>query len=242
MRRSITDKCSGRKGIADILPHRAISSEAHGDLKDAAIFPEEAAIVALASEPRRLAFTTARTCAHRALCGLGVDPVAITADARGAPRWPTGIVGSITHCVGYRAAAVARNDMLLGIGIDAERNLRLSCRVVERIASEAEREVVCELLCTHPQIAWDRLLFSAKEAAYKACYPLGQRSQNFSDVLVELDPAGDFEATLSCVESKVTGRWLLSDDLLITAGAIAQNPMPGAVPVSRICPWHGEEG
>ncbi len=66
--------------------------------------------------------------------------------------------------------------MLLGIGIDAERNLRLSRRVVERIASEVEREMVCELLRTHPQIAWDRLLFSVKETAYKACYQLGQRN------------------------------------------------------------------
>jgi 4'-phosphopantetheinyl transferase EntD len=132
--------------------------------------------------------------------------------------------------------------MLLGIGIDAERNLRLSRRVVERIASEAERETVCELLCTHPQIAWDRLLFSVKEAAYKACYPLGQRDLYFPDVLVELDPSGEFEARLSCVDSRVTGKWLLSDDLLMAAGEIAPNPMPTRSYVHRICPRPGKEG
>ena len=39
---------------------------------------------------------------------LGLPPTAITRSDRGAPQWPPRVVGSITHCEGYRAAAVAQ--------------------------------------------------------------------------------------------------------------------------------------
>ncbi|WP_442812969.1 hypothetical protein OG930_28490 [Streptomyces sp. NBC_01799] len=38
----------------------------------------------------------------------------------GAPVRPPGVVGSITHCTGYRAAAVALRARVLSVGIDAE--------------------------------------------------------------------------------------------------------------------------
>jgi 4'-phosphopantetheinyl transferase EntD len=38
----------------------------------------------------------------------------------GAPRWPDGVVGSMTHCNGYRATVVAHSGRVRSLGIDAE--------------------------------------------------------------------------------------------------------------------------
>jgi 4'-phosphopantetheinyl transferase EntD len=215
--------------IADILPLCVASREAYSDPDDAVLLPEENAIVARALESRRRTFTTARVCARHALAELGLSPVAILADQRGAPCWPTGIVGSITHCAGYRAAAVARREALLCVGIDAEPNKNVPCRVISRLASDAEREAVDGLISSHPSTAWDRLLFSAKEAVYKAWYPLTSRRLDFKEVTIIFDPiAGSFEARLlvpgaemhnRCL-TRFTGRWLVKDGLLMTTVAL----------------------
>ncbi len=212
--------------LADILPLCAASCEAYDDLDDAVVLPEEKALVERAHEARRSRFATARVCAHRALSDLGLDPVAILADEHGAPCWPAGIVGSITHCAGYRAAAVARSETLLCIGIDAEPNKNVPPRVLSRLASDEERDAVYELISMDPSTAWDRLLFSAKEAVYKAWYPLTSRLLDLNEVTIAFDPSeGSFESRLlvpgpethnGCLTG-FTGRWSVNDGLLMTA-------------------------
>ena len=93
--------------IEKILPAGVASAEVFADLPDAVLFPQEASALATAVEKRRREFATGRACARRALDDLGIAPSAILPGERGAPQWPPGIVGSITHCAGYRAAAVA---------------------------------------------------------------------------------------------------------------------------------------
>ena len=95
--------------IADILPSPVAAEEAFDDAGEVVLFPEEQAVIANAVDKRRLEFTTARACARVALGKLGLPPVPIVPGPRGAPRWPAGVVGSITHCAGYRACAVARD-------------------------------------------------------------------------------------------------------------------------------------
>ena len=93
--------------IEELLPSSVASAEAFDDSAEAPLFPEEEEIVARAVESRRLAFATARMCARRALGELGLPPAAIAHGERGEPVWPDGVAGTITHCAGYRAAAVA---------------------------------------------------------------------------------------------------------------------------------------
>jgi 4'-phosphopantetheinyl transferase EntD len=215
--------------IAAILPPCAASYEAYSDTDDAVLLPEENAIVARASESRRRRFTTARACARHALSELGQSPVPILADQRGAPCWPTGIVGSITHCAGYRAAAVAKSEAVLCIGIDAEPNESLPRGVLQRIASDEERVGIHELVASEPRIAWDRLLFSAKEAVYKAWYPLTGRWLDFKEAAVVFDPvAVSFRVQLLVPGPRVfdqglagyAGRWIAENGLVITAVSV----------------------
>ncbi|WP_306332212.1 4'-phosphopantetheinyl transferase [Streptomyces sp. KL109B] len=75
---------------------------------DITLSRQEEALIARAVPKRRNEFTTVRACAHDALAGLGLAPVPLLPDERGAPGWPPGVVGSMTHCPGYGAAAVPR--------------------------------------------------------------------------------------------------------------------------------------
>ena len=93
--------------IAEILPSSVVSVEAFADSLDATLYPEEEAVVARAVAKRRREFTTVRACARTALARLGRPPAPIIPGPRGAPGWPPGIVGSMTHCDGYRACALA---------------------------------------------------------------------------------------------------------------------------------------
>jgi 4'-phosphopantetheinyl transferase EntD len=174
--------------LASLLPAAAVAVEAFEDDPAAVLFPEESALLAKAVDKRRREFTTARVCAHRALRGLGLPPAPILPGLRGAPGWPEGVVGSITHCAGYRAAAVARASELCTIGIDAEPNEANPQGVTREITVSAEEGWLATLTATRPAVHWDRLLFSAKESVYKAWFPLAQRWLGFEDAALTIDP------------------------------------------------------
>jgi 4'-phosphopantetheinyl transferase EntD len=93
--------------IEKVLPGAVASSEAFDDAPDAVLIPAEVAVISRAVEKRRREFQTVRHCARRALDELGLPPAAIPPGGHREPLWPPGVVGSLTHCTGYRAAAVA---------------------------------------------------------------------------------------------------------------------------------------
>jgi len=178
--------------LAGILPPGAVGAEvqeAEGETAEiaAALSEEELAAIANASEGRRREFSGGRACARSALGMLGLEPASLPVGSYGAPAWPAGIVGSITHKGSYRAAAVARADSLHGIGLDAEVDAELPPGVLGRLACPEEIEGIEALIARHPGHAWDRLLFSAKEAAVKAAEPLGLGSPGLATTKVRLD-------------------------------------------------------
>jgi 4'-phosphopantetheinyl transferase EntD len=212
--------------IEKILPAQVACAEAFADPPDVALFPEEEALIARAVDKRRREFATARNCARSALAALGVPPAAIPAGEKGSPQWPAGFVGSITHCPGYRAAAVGRARDVLTIGLDAEPDQVLPDRVLDVISLPGERARLRDLTASAPGTSWDRLLFSAKESVYKAWFPLTRRWLGFEDADITVDPAeGTFEARLLVTAPVVggspltgfAGRWLASDGLIVTA-------------------------
>lgn len=193
--------------IEAILPDTVAAEEAFVDPTGVVLFPEEEAVIARAVPQRRVAFTTARHCARTALGRLGRAPAPIPSGERGAPRWPVGIVGSITHCAGYRAAALARAEDMVTIGIDAEPGDVLPDGVLEAIALPSERAAVARLAATAPGVCWDRLLFSAKESIYKAWFPLMGRMLDFAQAEVTFDPvARSFVGRLLVPGPVVAGR------------------------------------
>jgi 4'-phosphopantetheinyl transferase EntD len=215
--------------IETILPAEAPAEEAFGDLPGLVLFPAEEAAIAQAVDKRRREFTTVRACARAALARLGLPPVPIVPGPRGAPQWPDGVVGSMTHCAGYRACAVALDRNLLALGLDAEPHDQLPDGVLVAVSLEEERKRLAALAAAAPGTHWDRMLFSAKESVYKAWFPLTGRWLGFEDASVTIDPeAGMFTARL-LVEgpdlngvplTRFTGRWLVDGGLIITAIAV----------------------
>jgi 4'-phosphopantetheinyl transferase EntD len=215
--------------IEGLLPGVASVVEARDDDSPVALFPEEEAQVAGAVEKRRREFATGRGCAHRALAQLGLAPGPVLSGQRGEPRWPAGVVGAITHCDGYRACAVARTADLVTIGIDAEPHGPLPEGVLSDIAGPAEIAQLRGLAEASPTIHWDKLLFSAKEAVYKAWFPLAGRWLGFEDAELTIDPRQrTFSARLLVPGPVVAGleltgfegRWLVADGLVVTAIAL----------------------
>ncbi|MER7274994.1 4'-phosphopantetheinyl transferase superfamily protein [Dactylosporangium sp. NPDC000244] len=202
--------------IEEILPEESIAVEATTDLSDAKLWPEEEPLVAGAVEKRRLEFTTARHCARQALQRLGEPAVALLSGPKREPLWPAGIVGSITHCAGYRAAVVARERDLASVGVDAEPNEPLPDGVLESIALPGEAARVGALLRARPEVRWDRLLFCAKEAVYKTWFPLTHRWLDFHEADITFG-TGTFTATLLVPGPRFEGRWLARSGLLLTA-------------------------
>src|SRR5258707_3983065 len=123
--------------LGTILPSGVEAAEVFGgESDDGELFPEEAALVARATEKRRREFTGVRVCARLALVRAGVRPAPIMPGPSGSPRWPPGIVGSMTHCDSYCAAAVGRADTFAAIGIDYEPGEMLPGSVLTSVASE----------------------------------------------------------------------------------------------------------
>ncbi|MFG3205761.1 4'-phosphopantetheinyl transferase [Streptomyces sp. NPDC048192] len=221
--------------IEELLPESVVAVEAHGDdpLWGAGLYPGEAALVERAVAKRRREFAAVRGCARRAMEKLGVPAQSVLRGERGAPRWPAGLIGSMTHCEDYCAAALARAGDLASLGIDAERHEPLpedAGHVV--LPSEAER--IARLRERHPDPHWERILFSAKESVYKAWFPLTGAWLDFSeaDITLHPDPGGRPHGTLRAELlvpgprvggrrlQAFDGRWAARDGLALTAVAV----------------------
>jgi len=219
--------------LDEIVPPQVVAVEAFDDPDDLQLYPEEQAVLQKAVASRRIEFGTARWCARQALAKLGLPPAPILPGLRGAPGWPSGVVGSMTHCAGYRAAALAYSREVATIGIDAEPHTALPDGVGDVIASHAEQRALAELAGAAPEVFWDKLLFSAKEATYKAWFPLTQRWLGFNDAVIRINAAdGTFTARLLVPGpvlggrqlTEFSGRWLARDGLVITSIAVPAGP------------------
>ncbi|MFI8932086.1 4'-phosphopantetheinyl transferase [Streptomyces sp. NPDC053474] len=214
--------------LARIVPEDVRCRECTHDPEGVVLHPDEEALIARSVAARRREFTTGRHCAHRALKDLGRPAAAILPDAKGSPGWPAGVVGSITHCAGYRGAAVAPAARVRSVGIDATPGEPLPEGVLEAVALPAEQVRVRAHLERWPAVRWDRVLFSAKESVYKTWYPLTRRPLGFEEADVTFhrsaDPgAGGFTARILPpvrdlgFPQELTGRWLAYDGLVLTA-------------------------
>ncbi len=194
--------------------------------------PEEAVQVADSVTRRRVEFATGRLCARRALARLGIDAFILRNDARRAPQWPPGIVGSLTHTGdvpgGYCAVAVARADTTLTIGLDAEKADGLPVHLWRFVLTTAERAWLGAQDAERRGLL-AKVIFSAKESFYKAQFPLTGQMVGFHDVEVDLDiPRGAFAMRVAGAPALGpgvgcwTGRFCLDEELVRTAVVVSR--------------------
>lgn len=143
---------------------------------------EERAAIANAVAKRQHEFATGRYLARQAMLALGLPEAPVgRADDR-SPIWPDACIGSISHTASLALAAVARCDALRGVGVDLEEADRVVPQLHGKLFTAWERSTY-EL--DDPRCSG--LLFSAKEAAYKAVNPVVGNFIGFQQV--ELDVA-----------------------------------------------------
>jgi 4'-phosphopantetheinyl transferase EntD len=219
--------------MAAVLPSRGEAAEnlafaeLYSDPPGLAPLPEEEPLIARSVAKRRNEFITARHCARIALRRLGLPQAPILKGDKGEPLWPDGAVGSLTHTTGYRGAVVGRQAAVRSVGVDAEPHDVLPDGVLDAISLEEERREIAALA---DGLHWDRILFCAKEATYKAWFPLTKRWLGFEDANITFEvadsgSAGGFVsrilvdgAALSGPPlSALSGRWLVERGLVLTA-------------------------
>jgi 4'-phosphopantetheinyl transferase EntD len=109
------------------------------------------------------------------------------------------------------------------IGIDAALNRRLERAVCDGIvATRQEREWAGR---DDPRVHWEAVLFSVKEAVFKAWWPWQRQWLEFEDVRVSLDPAaGSFRADLPTDHAgqlrSVKGRFAVGEELILSTVVI----------------------
>ena len=224
-----TDRCADL-ALRTIVPPDVVAVAAIGHEPAAALLDEEEVALGQVADVRRREYTIARHCARRALGILGVGPVPILSGPDREPLWPEHVVGSLTHCRGYCAAAVAPRGRIRSIGIDAEPNEALPHGILRMVAATEEWTRLERL--PRNGVAWDRLLFSAKESVYKAWFPLANTWLGFKDVAMTIDAeAATFVARLLVrgpdVEghalAEIAGRFVIHQRFIITAAVIPRD-------------------
>jgi 4'-phosphopantetheinyl transferase EntD len=126
---------------------------------------------------------------------------------------------------------VASRKAFGAIGIDAEPHAALGEEILPDIITTAEHRRLSDLRAASRDVHWDRVLFSAKEAVYKAWFPLTRRWLGFHDVEVTVGRInGRFVAQLGVPGAHINGeriscfngRWLVRDGLTLTAVVVPQ--------------------
>jgi 4'-phosphopantetheinyl transferase EntD len=180
----------GGIGTVDPFLQRAIDAVALAGLQiglrviapgdEFALLDEEKASMGFPAIDRCRASGAVRRVARELMVTIGHAGLPILKGTSGAPIWPAGIVGSMAHDDRVAVAAVGLRRDLEAIGIDIEPAVPLPPDVLEVVAMPQE-------LCA---IADDPLqgilLFAAKEAIYKATYPLDHEFLDFHDIEVDL--------------------------------------------------------
>ncbi len=226
--------------LRPLFPERVVVIERHhpGDPED--LKPVELHYVARARAKRLQEFAAGRACARAALAEFGVHDVELPAAADRQPVWPEGFTGSITHTAGFCAAAVARREEMRYLGLDSE-------------IVGAPTPDIWTTLCRSEELEWldtlpaaDRaaavtLVFSAKEAFYKAQYPLVSEWLDFHDVSIQAPgwsrEAGVFTAAATRpirfaehVSWPITGHYVFHDQFVSTAVSATIAPDSNTAP------------
>jgi 4'-phosphopantetheinyl transferase EntD len=158
-----------------LIGHRLISP---GD--ENALLRDEVGAFATSVVKVRRASGAARIVARQLLARLGHPECPIPRAASGAPVWPEDVVGSLAHDARVAVAAVAASRDVGALGIDVEPAECLPSDLLDLVATPQERLEIGD------DPFQGRLLFAAKEAVYKAVYPLDRMFLEHHDVQINL--------------------------------------------------------
>lgn len=148
------------------------------DGDEAALLPDEARSIPSRHSERLRASGAARLAARRLLREAGLGDRAVPRGASGEPIWPAGWTGSLAHDETMALAALGRIEDVRSLGVDVEPREPLPEELLALVVGSQDRLPSP----AGPESA--RLVFSAKEAVYKAVFPLDRRILDYEDIAV----------------------------------------------------------
>jgi 4'-phosphopantetheinyl transferase EntD len=159
----------------------------------------------------RRASGAARIVARSLLAQLGHRDAQVPRGGGGEPVWPAGVIGSLAHDDEIAVAAVGLRRDFASIGIDVEPAGALPSSMLALVATQDERRMIGD------DLVKAKLLFAAKEAVYKAVYPLDRMFLEFGDIEVDLASG----TAVTRTGHRLTLRWYVSSHILALAYAQA---------------------
>lgn len=172
--------------ISSLFPKEVLCAEAIPEIHRAEMFEEEWNCVAKAVPKRQAEFSTVRICARKLLSQLGFHNFPLLPNKDRSPRWPSSIVGSISHTNGYCAVVAARSTSIIGLGLDVEQDDPIKPELVRLICTDREHQWL-STLPVNEQLRIAKLIFCAKESAYKCQYPLSKVYVDFRQAEIDVD-------------------------------------------------------
>ena len=142
--------------------------------------PAEYKIIDSACDKRKLEFSTGRWCAKQALAIEGINNLSILSGKNREPIWPTGIVGSISHCKDECGAVIAKSNNIGAIGFDVENIKELKNDIAKIVCTKIETKWLAEQN-KYPYNVMLLLIFSLKESVYKCIFQHQQLAIEFKD-------------------------------------------------------------
>jgi 4'-phosphopantetheinyl transferase EntD len=218
--------------LAKLFPQGVVGAVLREPGEPALLWPEERGYVADAVPKRQREFAAGRLCARAALAAFGIADAPLLMNGDRSPKWPGGMIGSITHTEGFCAAAAADQKRVSALGIDAE--------VIGRVT-----QMLWDMICTPDELLWldglsesersraATLIFAAKEAVYKCLYPINGERLDFHDVSIAPEQ-GDLGDTCFAIRplrrlqlpdrslKQLKGRFLFTDNIVLAGVAIAE--------------------
>ncbi len=93
------------------------------------------------------------------------------------PRWPEGLKGSLAHKNGHICAVISKSKKILSLGVDLESLAGFKSHLAEKFMTVEENQKFTE--------GWEKaLIFTVKEALFKAQFVLGKTFFGFQDAEV----------------------------------------------------------
>lgn len=211
--------------VASLFGDGVVATEFFGAAPASMLTPGEARCATRFADKRLAEFAAGRACAHRALADLGHEDFSLLIGPDRRPQWPAGVVGSISHTSGYATAVAASERSARALGVDAEWVGRVGGDLWSRLFTPDELAALARV----PEQRSARvatILFSAKEAFYKAHYQIRPQWLDFTDVTIALDdpsaPAGAFALEITSASRETfRGYYDVSENLCLTGVHIA---------------------
>jgi 4'-phosphopantetheinyl transferase EntD len=166
---------------------------------------------------RRLELAWGRAAARAALSSLDarLEDSPVPMGVAGEPMFPPGVVGSIAHAHGFVVGVAAPTRAVVALGVDLASTAALPPRASRRVVHHEDW-----LPAARSDVASDALVFAAKEALYKAWWPLAKRPLGFGEVALRVGraplefgfvPRGTLatDALATRILEAAEGRWIL---------------------------------